>query len=94
MLATAPYPHLLQPLQLSTRRLRNRVLMGSMHTGLEDSRDLQPLAAYFRERARGGVGLIVTGGFAPNIAGWAKPFAGMLASRSAARRHEVVTRAV
>jgi 2,4-dienoyl-CoA reductase (NADPH2) len=94
MLPNAPYPHLLEPLQLGAQRLRNRVLMGSMHTGLEDSRDLQPLAAYFRERARGGVGLIVTGGFAPNIAGWAKPFAGMLASRSAARRHEVVTRAV
>lgn len=94
MLPNAPYPHVLEPLQLGAQRLRNRVLMGSMHTGLEDSRDLQPLAAYFRERARGGVGLIVTGGFAPNIAGWAKPFAGMLASRSAARRHEVVTRAV
>lgn len=94
MSPNASYPRLLEPLQLGTKRLRNRVLMGSMHTGLEDSRDLQPLAAYFRERARGGVGLIVTGGFAPNIAGWAKPFAGMLASRSAARRHGVVTRAV
>ena len=94
MSSSTAYPHLLEPLELGSVRLRNRVLMGSMHTGLEDARDLQPLAAYFRERARGGVGLIVTGGFAPNIAGWAKPFAGMLASRSAARRHEVVTRAV
>ena len=90
----APYPHLLEPLEVAGVRLRNRVLMGSMHTGLEDGRDLQPLAAFFRERAQGGVGLIVTGGIAPNIAGWAKPFAGTLATQAAARRHQVVTRAV
>ena len=90
----ALYPHLLEPLNLGHTQLRNRVLMGSMHTGLEDSRDLSKLAAYFRERAEGGVGLIVTGGFAPNVSGWVKPFAGTLAHRSAARRHEVVTRAV
>lgn len=88
------YPHLLRPLTVGGVRLRNRVLMGSMHTGLEDGRDLQPLAAFFRERAEGGVGLIVTGGIAPNIAGWAKPFAGTLATQAAARRHQVVTRAV
>jgi 2,4-dienoyl-CoA reductase (NADPH2) len=58
--------------------------MGSMHTGLEDGRDLTRMAAYFRERAEGDVGLIVTGGFAPNIAGWAKPFAGTLATSGAA----------
>ena len=52
------------------------------------------MAAYFRERAEGDVGLIVTGGFAPNIAGWAKPFAGTLATSGAARRHRVVTDAV
>jgi 2,4-dienoyl-CoA reductase (NADPH2) len=74
--------------------LKNRVLMGSMHTGLEDGRDLSRMAAYFRERAEGDVGLIVTGGFAPNIAGWAKPFAGTLATSGAARRHRVVTDAV
>ena len=89
-----PYPHLLSPLQLGPIRLRNRVLMGSMHTGLEDGRDLRALAAFFRERAEGGVGLIVTGGIAPNIAGWAKPFAGTLATHAAARRHQTVTRAV
>ncbi|MFO6421721.1 FAD-dependent oxidoreductase [Hylemonella sp. W303a] len=89
-----PYPHLLAPLDLGFTRLKNRVLMGSMHTGLEDGRDLSKLAAYFRERAEGGVGLMVTGGFAPNVAGWAKPFAGTLSTSGAARRHQVVTRAV
>ena len=92
--AASPYPHLLQPLDLGHTTLRNRVLMGSMHTGLEEGRDLSKLAAYFRERAEGGVGLIVTGGFAPNIAGWAKPFAGTLATSGAAKRHRVVTDAV
>ncbi|HQR20641.1 MAG TPA: FAD-dependent oxidoreductase [Burkholderiaceae bacterium] len=90
-----PYPHLLAPLDLGFMRLPNRVLMGSMHTGLEDGRRHFPaLAAYFAERARGGVGLIVTGGFAPNIEGWAKPFAGTLATPAAARRHRSVTDAV
>ncbi len=65
-----------------------------MHTGLEDGRDLSRLAAYFRERAEGGVGLMVTGGFAPNMAGWSKPFAGTLSTSGAARRHRVVTQAV
>ncbi|MBI2746915.1 MAG: NADPH-dependent 2,4-dienoyl-CoA reductase [Burkholderiales bacterium] len=88
------YPHLLAPLDLGHTQLKNRVLMGSMHTGLEDGRDLSKLAAYFRERAEGDVGLMVTGGFAPNIVGWAKPFAGTLSTSGAARRHQVVTRAV
>ncbi|TBO29222.1 NADPH-dependent 2,4-dienoyl-CoA reductase [Aquabacterium lacunae] len=91
---SAAYPHLLSPLHLGHTTLRNRVLMGSMHTGLEDARDLSRLAAYFRERAKGGVGLIVTGGFAPNMAGWVKPFAGMLASDRAVQRHRTVTQAV
>ncbi|MCH2241247.1 MAG: NADPH-dependent 2,4-dienoyl-CoA reductase [Aquabacterium sp.] len=90
----SPYPHLLAPLDLGFTTLKNRVLMGSMHTGLEDGRDLSRLAAYFAERAEGEVGLMVTGGFAPNIAGWAKPFAGRLATHAAARRHRVVTDAV
>jgi 2,4-dienoyl-CoA reductase (NADPH2) len=90
-----PFPRLLAPLDLGFTTLRNRVLMGSMHTGLEDGRKHFPaLAAFFAERARGGVGLIVTGGFAPNIEGWAKPFAGTLATRAAARRHRAVTAAV
>ncbi|KQB60138.1 MULTISPECIES: NADPH-dependent 2,4-dienoyl-CoA reductase [Acidovorax] len=90
----ALYPHLLAPLDLGFTTIKNRVLMGSMHTGLEDGRDLSRMAAYFRERAEGDVGLIVTGGFAPNIAGWAKPFAGTLATSGAAKRHRVVTDAV
>ncbi|MDP3422643.1 MAG: NADPH-dependent 2,4-dienoyl-CoA reductase [Burkholderiaceae bacterium] len=92
--STSPYPHLLSPLDLGHTTLKNRVLMGSMHTGLEEGRDLSKLAAYFRERAEGGVGLIVTGGFAPNVAGWAKPFAGTLSTSGAAQRHRVVTDAV
>jgi 2,4-dienoyl-CoA reductase (NADPH2) len=91
---SSPYPHLLAPLDLGFTTLKNRVIMGSMHTGLEEGRDLRPMAEYFAERARGGVGLMVTGGFAPNIAGWAKPFAGMLATSWQARRHRVVTEAV
>ncbi len=92
---TAPFPHLLAPLDLGFTTLPNRVLMGSMHTGLEDGRKHFPaMAAYFAERARGGVGLMVTGGFAPNIAGWTKPLAGTLATSMAAKRHRIVTDAV
>ncbi|TAG25372.1 MAG: NADPH-dependent 2,4-dienoyl-CoA reductase, partial [Burkholderiales bacterium] len=90
----ALYPRLLAPLDLGFTTLKNRVLMGSMHTGLEEGRDLSRLAAYFRERAEGEVGLMVTGGFAPNIAGWTKPFAGTLSTSRAAKRHRVVTDAV
>ena len=68
--------------------------MGSMHTGLEDGNQHDRLAAYFRERARGEVGLIVTGGYAPNRAGWVKPFAGKLTNRSEVARHSTVTDAV
>jgi 2,4-dienoyl-CoA reductase (NADPH2) len=90
-----PYPNLLKPLDLGFMTLPNRVLMGSMHTGLEDrARDFPRLAAYFAERARGGVGLMVTGGIAPNIAGWAKPFAGKLSWRTEVPRHRLVADAV
>ena len=85
---------LFDPLELGHVTLKNRVLMGSMHTGLEDGKDLYELAAYFRERAEGGVGLIVTGGFAPNRVAWVKPFAGMMRSRADAQRHRVVTQNV
>lgn len=92
---TSSYPHLLAPLDLGFTTLKNRVLMGSMHTGLEDKvKDFPKLAAYFAERARGGVGLIVTGGFAPNIEGWLSPFGSRLASSSAARSHKIITDAV
>ena len=91
----APYPHLLAPLDLGWVRLRNRTLMGSMHTGLEDREaDFPRLAAYFAERARGGAGLIVTGGVAPNRAGWLAPFAAKLTSRRELPRHRLVTDAV
>ncbi len=89
------YPHLLAPITLGNLELRNRVVMGSMHTGLEDSvRDLSALSAYFAERARGGVGLIITGGYAPNKRGWLKPFASELTTRLQAMRHREVTGAV
>ena len=91
----SPYPHLLAPLDLGFVKLRNRVLMGSMHTGLEDDAKHFPrLEAYFAERARGQVGLIVTGGFAPNIEGWAAPFSGRLTTRAAAAKHRPITRTV
>ena len=90
-----PFPRLLAPLDLGFTILPNRVLMGSMHTGLEDRRDDYPkLAAYFAERARGGVGLIVTGGIAPNFSGLTKPFAGTLSGRRHLARHRLVTEAV
>ena len=94
-MAQPAYPHLLAPLDLGFTTLKNRVLMGSMHTGLEDrSRDFGKLAAYFAERARGGVGLMVTGGFAPNMEGWLGPFGSRLASRGAAQKHKIITDAV
>ncbi|MEL7448644.1 MAG: NADPH-dependent 2,4-dienoyl-CoA reductase [Pseudomonadota bacterium] len=89
------YPRLFEPLDLGFTTLRNRVLMGSMHTGLEDRKSNYPaLAAYFGERARGGVGLIVTGGIAPNRAGWVAPLAGKLSSNREVDRHRLVTDAV
>lgn len=89
------YPNLLSPLDLGFTTLRNRVVMGSMHTGLEDrAGDTAKLAEYFAERARGGVGLIITGGYAPNKTGWLLPFASQLVSSSEARRHRRITGAV
>ena len=89
------YPNLFTPLDLGFATLPNRVLMGSMHTGLEDhARDYDKLAAYFAERARGGVGLMVTGGIAPSIQGWLAPFGGRLSMRWQVARHRKVTRAV
>ena len=89
------YPHLFAPLDLGFCTLPNRVLMGSMHTGLEDkAADFPKLAAYFGERAAGGVGLMVTGGFAPNISGWLKPFGGKLSWPWEVRKHRQVTHAV
>ena len=89
------YPKLFQPLDLGFTKLRNRILMGSMHTGLEETRNgHKKMAAYFAERARGGVGLIVTGGIAPDRAGWVGPFSSKLTTKKEADRHKVVTSAV
>jgi len=93
-LSNTTYPNLLAPLDLGFTTLKNRVLMGSMHTGLEDGNKHDRLAAYFAERARGQVGLIVTGGYAPNRAGWVKPFAGKLTTRGEATKHRRITDAV
>ncbi|ORB94385.1 NADPH-dependent 2,4-dienoyl-CoA reductase [Mycobacterium persicum] len=92
---TSQYPNLLSPLDLGFTTLRNRVVMGSMHTGLEDRvGSTDRLAEYFAERARGGVGLIITGGYAPNRTGWLLPFASELVSTAQARRHRRITGAV
>jgi 2,4-dienoyl-CoA reductase (NADPH2) len=89
------YPHLLSPLDLGFTSLKNRVMMGSMHTGLEDRFWQFPkLAAYFAERARGGVGLIVTGGYNPNRTGWLYPISGTFNSRLDVHNHRKVTSAV
>ncbi|MEU7630026.1 NADPH-dependent 2,4-dienoyl-CoA reductase [Nocardia sp. NPDC049220] len=89
------FPRLLSPLRVGSVTLRNRVVMGSMHTGLED-RDwhIDRLAAFFAERARGGVGLIVTGGYSPNREGWLSPFACAMITEADARRHQTITDAV
>ncbi len=89
-----PYQKLFQPLDLGFTTLKSRVLMGSMHTGLEEGKELSRLAAYMGERAKGGVGLIVTGGIAPNWCGRAYPKAAKMTNRKDAAKHRVVTDAV
>ncbi|KAI9914608.1 hypothetical protein PsorP6_007865 [Peronosclerospora sorghi] len=88
------YPHLLEPLDLGFTRLKNRVLMGSMHTGLEEGTSLSRLAAFFAERAKGNVGLMVTGGIAPNRAGRVSPLSAKLTTQREVNAHKEVTRAV
>ncbi|HTD03595.1 NADPH-dependent 2,4-dienoyl-CoA reductase [Undibacterium sp.] len=89
------YPHLLQPLDLGFTTLKNRVLMGSMHVGLEEvPNGFQRMAAFYAERARGGVGLIVTGGIAPNDRGRPMQGGAKLTSEAEAEHHKVVTAAV
>lgn len=89
-----PFKSLLKPLDLGFTRIKNRVLMGSMHTGLEDQGDFHRLALFYRERALGGVGMIVTGGFAPDRAGWLTPFGVKLSSQKECAKHEVITQTV
>lgn len=90
----ATYPHLFQPLDLGFTTLPNRILMGSMHTGLEEMGDWSRVAAYYAERARGGVSLIVTGGMAPNEEGGVMPGACGLHSDQDIENHRQVTKAV
>ena len=86
------YDHLLAPITIGSTTLRNRVVMGSMHTGLEDRvRDIPKLAAFFAERAAGGAGLIITGGYSPNKRGWLKPFGSEMSTRLQAMRHREIT---
>ncbi len=90
-----PYPELLKPLDLGFTSLRNRVLMGSMHTGLEEAPNgFERLAAFYAERARGEAGLIVTGGVAPNEQGRVMQGGAMLTTEAEADRHRAVTAAV
>jgi len=99
MTAPAPgasrYPHLLEPLDLGFVQLRNRALMGSMHTGLEEAGNgFERLARFYADRARGGVGLIVTGGIAPNEEGAVFQHAAKMTTPEEAEKHRVITRAV
>ncbi|WP_171293272.1 NADPH-dependent 2,4-dienoyl-CoA reductase [Acinetobacter indicus] len=92
---TTSYAHLLSPLHLGFTTLKNRVVMGSMHTGLEDRFYNYPkLAAYFGERAKGGVGLIITGGISPNRQGWLLPAGGTMNTLGDIAPHRLVTHAV
>ncbi|WP_422002817.1 FAD-dependent oxidoreductase [Roseovarius mucosus] len=85
------YPHLLSPLDLGHVTLKNRVLMGSMHTGLEETRDWNRVAEFYAARARGGVGLMVTGGMAPNREGGVFPGAAGLFTPEDITNHRIVT---
>ncbi|MDX1280871.1 NADPH-dependent 2,4-dienoyl-CoA reductase [Shewanella colwelliana] len=89
------FPHLLEPLDLGFTQLKNRVLMGSMHTGLEEEKGgFEKLAAFYKERAIGGVGLIVTGGISPNLRGRLAPHACQLSFPWQVNKHKIVTQAV
>ena len=88
------YPHLLSPITLAGVSLRNRSLMGSMHTGLEETGDWGRVAAFYAARARGGAGLIVTGGMAPNREGGVFPGAAGLFTDQDIANHRRVTDAV
>ncbi|MDK3016629.1 NADPH-dependent 2,4-dienoyl-CoA reductase [Pseudodonghicola flavimaris] len=85
------YPHLLAPLDLGFTTLKNRVLMGSMHTGLEETGDWNRVAEFYAERARGGVALMVTGGIGPNLEGSVAPGAAMMATDKDVANHAIVT---
>ncbi|EBA18100.1 2,4-dienoyl-CoA reductase [Roseobacter sp. SK209-2-6] len=88
------YPNLLAPLDLGFTTLKNRVLMGSMHTGLEETRDWNRVAEFYAERARGEVGLMVTGGIGPNLEGSVLPGASMMTTAEDVANHSIVTQRV
>ncbi|MGB1168873.1 MAG: FAD-dependent oxidoreductase [Flavobacteriaceae bacterium] len=89
------YPHIFEPLDLGFTTLKNRIVMGSMHTGLEEEKNgLERISAYYAERAKGGVGLIITGGISPNIQGWTGPFSARMSSKKHAIQHQKITKAV
>ena len=89
------YKHIFEPLDLGFTTLKNRILMGSMHTGLEEEKDgIDRIATYYAERARGGVGLIVTGGISPNVQGWTAPFSARMSTEKHAIHHQKITQAV
>ena len=89
------YPHIFEPLDLGHTTLKNRIVMGSMHTGLEDRfYNYGKLAAYFAERAKGGVAMMITGGISPNREGWLLPAGGTMNTKADVINHQRVTRAV
>ena len=94
-MTTHPYPHLFQPLDLGFTQLKNRVVMGSMHLGLEEAKNgFERMAAFYAERAAGGVALIVTGGIGPNAEGGVGTGAAIMTTPEEAAEHHIVTDAV
>ena len=91
-----PYPHIFKPLRIGNITLPNRIMMGSMHTGLEEHKEdpFGKMAHFFGERAKGGCGLIVTGGIAPNFEGKVHPMAGKMTTKAEAEQYKPVTEAV
>ena len=89
------YKYIFEPLDLGFTTLKNRILMGSMHTGLEEEKNgFERMAAFYAERAKGGVGLIVTGGISPNIEGLTTPLAAKMTTKKHAKKHKLITEAV
>ena len=89
------YPSIFRPLDLPYTTIKNRVMMGSMHTGLEeDSKNFSRLAAFYKERAQAGVGMIVTGGFSPNWSGMLSPFSAKLSNQRESQKHCLITETV
>ena len=90
-----PFPHIFSPLDLGFTQLKNRVVMGSMHTGLEEAENgFEKMASYFRERAKGGVSLIITGGISPNFSGRVALFSSQFSFAWQVGKHKIITRAV